>query len=68
MARPPILLLVEETGRDWIFRERLESQRGDELERLDRTIDPRGLRFLEALTGAARRERLRALASENAPA
>lgn len=40
----------------------------DEIERLDRAIDPRGLRFLEALTGAARRERLRALASEAAPA
>ena len=40
----------------------------DEIERLDHTIDPRGLRFLEALTGAARRERLRALASEELPA
>ena len=40
----------------------------DEIERLERTIDPRGLRFLEALTGAARRERLRALAGEEAPA
>lgn len=35
---------------------------------LDTTIDPRGLRFLEALTGAARRDRLRALASEDAAA
>jgi acyl CoA:acetate/3-ketoacid CoA transferase beta subunit len=35
-----------------------------ELDLLDRTIDPRGLRFLEVLTGAARRERLRALAGE----
>lgn len=40
----------------------------DEVERLDRAIDPRGLRFLEALTGAPRRERLRALASEAVPA
>lgn len=40
----------------------------DEIALLQRTIDPRGLRFLEALTGATRRERLRALASEEAPA
>ena len=40
----------------------------DELDLLDRTIDPRGLRFLEALTGSARRERLRALASEGVAA
>lgn len=33
---------------------------------LDAVIDPRGLRFLEALTGAARRTRLRALATEDA--
>lgn len=38
----------------------------DEIECLDSTIDPRGLRFLEVLTGAARRERLRALADETA--
>ena len=31
---------------------------------LDETIDPRGLRFLEVLTGAARRTRLRALANQ----
>lgn len=37
----------------------------DEIERLDRTIDPRGLRFLEVLTGAPRRQRLRALAGED---
>jgi acyl CoA:acetate/3-ketoacid CoA transferase beta subunit len=36
----------------------------DELRWLDAAIDPRGLRFLEALTGSARRERLRALAEE----
>jgi glutaconate CoA-transferase subunit B len=36
----------------------------DELRWLDATIDPRGLRFLEALTGSARRGRLRALAEE----
>ena len=35
-----------------------------ELRLLDAEIDPRGLRFLEALTGAARRGRLRALALE----
>ena len=40
----------------------------DEIDRLDRTIDPRGLRFLEVLTGATRRERLRALASEDVAA
>ena len=40
----------------------------DEIERLDRTIDPRGLRFLEVLTGATRRERLRALASQDVTA
>ncbi len=40
----------------------------DEIERLDRTIDPRGLRFLEVLTGTARRERLRALASQDVAA
>ena len=40
----------------------------DERERLDRVIDPRGLRFLEALSGSARRERLRALAREHRPA
>lgn len=39
-----------------------------ELACLDGTIDPRGLRFLEALTGAARRDRLRALAAEGATA
>lgn len=39
----------------------------DELRWLDAAIDPRGLRFLEALTGAARRERLRALAEEAWP-
>jgi acyl CoA:acetate/3-ketoacid CoA transferase beta subunit len=33
----------------------------DQLRILNDIIDPRGLRFLEALTGAARRERLRAL-------
>lgn len=38
----------------------------DELRLLDCTIDPRGLRFLEALTGAARRTRLRTLATEDA--
>ncbi len=36
-----------------------------ELRLLDTTIDPRGLRFLEALTGAPRRQRLRALATED---
>ena len=40
----------------------------DEIRRLDRNIDPLGLRFLEALTGAARRERLRALVTEGARA
>ena len=35
-----------------------------ELRLLDTAIDPRGLRFLEALTGASRRQRLRALATE----
>jgi len=35
---------------------------------LDEVIDPRGLRFLEALTGAARRARLRTLAAEDAAA
>jgi glutaconate CoA-transferase subunit A/glutaconate CoA-transferase subunit B len=35
---------------------------------LNTVIDPRGLRFLEALTGAARRTRLRALAAEDAAA
>ena len=39
-----------------------------ELGLLDATIDPRGLRFLEALTGASRRTRLRALATEDASA
>ena len=39
-----------------------------ELELLDTQIDPRGLRFLEALSGAARRQRLRALATEDATA
>jgi glutaconate CoA-transferase subunit B len=39
----------------------------EELRLLD-SIDPRGLRFLEALTGAARRQRLRALATEAWPA
>jgi glutaconate CoA-transferase subunit B len=39
----------------------------DEL-RLLETIDPRGLRFLEALTGASRKQRLRALATEARPA
>jgi glutaconate CoA-transferase subunit B len=34
-----------------------------QLQWLNEMIDPRGLRFLEVLTGAARRERLRALAS-----
>jgi glutaconate CoA-transferase subunit B len=33
---------------------------------LDTAIDPRGLRFLEALSGATRRTRLRALATEDA--
>lgn len=36
-----------------------------ELRLLDTTIDPRGLRFLEALTGAARRSRLRGLAAQD---
>ena len=40
----------------------------EELRLLDTQIDPRGLRFLEALTGAARRRRLRALATEAWPA
>ena len=40
----------------------------DELRLLDTTIDPRGLRFLEALSGAPRRQRLRALATEDAAA
>jgi acyl CoA:acetate/3-ketoacid CoA transferase beta subunit len=40
----------------------------DELAWLDGAIDPRGLRFLEVLTGAARRERLRALASQGVAA
>lgn len=40
----------------------------EELRLLDEEIDPRGLRFLEALTGAARRQRLRALATEAWPA
>jgi len=39
-----------------------------ELHLLDTAIDPRGLRFLEALTGAPRRQRLRALATEDAAA
>jgi acyl CoA:acetate/3-ketoacid CoA transferase beta subunit len=39
-----------------------------QLRLLNETIDPRGLRFLEVLTGAARRDRLRALASEALPA
>ena len=39
-----------------------------ELDLLDATIDPRGLRFLEVLTGAARRARLRALALETVAA
>lgn len=39
----------------------------EELRLLDREIDPRGLRFLEALTGAPRRRRLRALATEAWP-
>ena len=38
----------------------------DQLSMLDDIIDPRGLRFLETLTGAARRERLRALISQGA--
>lgn len=36
--------------------------------RLLKTIDPSGLRFLEALTGASRKQRLRALATEARPA
>jgi len=36
----------------------------DERRLLDETIDPRGLRFLEVLSGAPRRARLRALAAE----
>lgn len=40
----------------------------EELRLLDGTIDPRGLRFLEALTGGARKQRLRALATEAWPA
>lgn len=40
----------------------------DELRLLDTEVDPRGLRFLEALTGTSRRRRLRALASEGAQA
>ena len=39
----------------------------DELRLLDGTIDPRGLRFLEALTGESRRRRLRSLAREAWP-
>ena len=35
----------------------------EQLELLDTVIDPQGLRFLEVLTGAGRRERLRALTS-----
>lgn len=35
-----------------------------EMELLDEKIDPRGLRFLEVLSGASRRSRLRALATE----
>ncbi len=35
---------------------------------LNTVIDPRGLRFLEALTGATRRQRLRALAAQDATA
>lgn len=44
------------------------SPTSDQLSMLDDIIDPQGLRFLEVLTGAARRERLRALTShtENA--
>ncbi len=40
----------------------------EELLLLDTTVDPRGLRFLEALTGTARKQRLRALATEAWPA
>ena len=39
-----------------------------QLRLLETQVDPRGLRFLEALTGAPRRQRLRALASEAGPA
>lgn len=35
-----------------------------EMELLDEKIDPRGLRFLEVLSGASRRNRLRALATQ----
>lgn len=35
-----------------------------ELQLLDTTIDPDGLRFLESLTGAPRRNRLRSLAAQ----
>ena len=45
-----------------------EPPSAEELRLLDEEIDPRGLRFLEALTGAARRQRLRALATEAWPA
>ncbi len=61
--------LVEQTGfeLDWADEVAISTPPTvDERRLLDMTIDPRGLRYLEALTGAARRTRLRALATEDA--
>lgn len=61
--------LVNQTGFDLDWADDLPISTGptaDELRLLETTIDPRGLRFLEALTGATRRTRLRALATEDA--
>lgn len=60
--------LIEQTGfeLDWADEVSVSTApTAHELELLDTTIDPRGLRFLEALTGLARRTRLRALATED---
>jgi glutaconate CoA-transferase subunit B len=53
---------------DWAAEVPVADLPSAEERRLLETIDPRGLRFLEALTGAARKRRLRALATEACPA
>ena len=39
VARPPVFFFVEETRRDWILRERLQSERRDEFDRVARHHD-----------------------------
>lgn len=58
--------LAEQTGftLDWAADVHVAAPPSAEELRLLDAIDPRGLRFLEALTGAARKQRLRALATE----